>query len=187
MFTYIILTIISPLFHIVSSSDYPYIINANGQTCSDAPSSPTQAEDCTVFHSSEIACCFAEIEVDEVNKVKKCVGVNKDYRFALNHLRGINIAGYTNVNANFTCGQKDRLCGTNSPSYFLQCREHSSDAKSCCMLTDGNGDTNCILTQDKYEEETSFTLFETNDILCGSLFVEVKIMIIVVFVVGLLM
>ena len=74
---------------------------------------------------------------------------------------------HKDVTAKFECGQKEGLCGMDSPNKIFQCSEHSSTTQSCCYLTTPTY-TECILSDKKYDKETTFKLFEESTIICYS-------------------
>lgn len=177
---YLLITI---YFAYTMSSEYPYEVNPDGEDCSKAPSDPTKEEDCTKYHGEETACCFVTITLDS-GTVNKCVAVNRHHRFALDHLGKVDIAGYTDVEAEFKCGQKMRYCGVSEPDKNYQCRQHSSQQKTCCRIEYPGGEE-CILSQEKWKE-TTFTLFGKNKIYCKGKGFEVKLSWILI-IVGLLL
>ena len=145
-------------------------MNLDGDDCSDASPSPTVPEDCTNYHTEDKACCYVEIEDTNRAITPKCVEVPRDARFALNHLSIFSldpIGGphYDNVIGKFYCGQEDKLCGMDDPEKIFQCSEHSSTSKSCCFLSTPTY-TECILSDKKYNEETTFTLFDESTVYC---------------------
>lgn len=92
----------------------------------------------------------------------KCVAVPKDARFALNYLTIFSLTTsdgltYTDVIGKFLCGQEDKLCGMDVPEEVFQCSEHSSTTCSCCYLETPTY-TEFILSVQKYDKETTFTL-----------------------------
>jgi hypothetical protein len=91
-------------------------------------------------------CCF--IEKDE-NSIK-CEAFDKYILFSKEFI-------YDETNINITCNKKyqKKTCGTNNPKKLFQCREHSSNSYTCCMI-DIDGNTNCILADDKIEANYTF-------------------------------
>ena len=63
-----------------------YIVNLDGEDCSYASSNPEYPDECINYSTEETACCFVEIEKQDRTKINKCVEVERDARFALNHL-----------------------------------------------------------------------------------------------------
>ena len=166
---YINFIIIYQIFLLQSISP-AYKPNPNGKSCKDAPRNPIDEESCTSYHTNDTACCFAEIELQNRTFVQKCIPIAKNLRFALNSLTIFSFKDFDNVEyedvvADFKCGQKDMLCGTNSPDKIFQCSEHSSRDKSCCYLETPTY-TECVLSDMKYNESTTFTLFETSSLIC---------------------
>lgn len=159
-------------FIYILTSEYPYIVNPDGLDCSKSPATPISEEDCTQYHGEEMACCFVSIKLDS-GTVNKCVKVDRRHRFALDHLGKVDIAGYTDVQAEFKCGQKMRFCGMSNPDKDYKCREHSSEQKTCCRLEYPGGEE-CILSQEKWEE-TTFTMFGKNKIYCTGWNLRVKL------------
>ena len=149
-----------------------YYVNPDGQTCVDAPPNPSSENDCISYNSENEACCFATIELEDKTHENKCIPVQKEALFALNYLTiftftDYNDRKYEDVTAKFQCGHEEGLCGMNSPSKIFQCSEHSSTTKSCCYLTTPTY-TECILSPDKYDKETEFTLFGSSTVVCFS-------------------
>ena len=166
------------LLYIVSFVLCGYEINLDGETCRQAPDNPPYEEACTAYNTENEACCFATIINHDKSTENKCVPVPRDGRFALNHLTLFSFTDYdntkyTDVTATFKCGQKDKLCGMDSPSKIFQCSEHSSTTQSCCYLTTPTY-TECILSDKKYDKETSFKLFGESTIICYSNKLKIK-------------
>ena len=155
-----------------------YDINLFGESCQNAPDDPPYKEACLSYNTEETACCYATIFFQNRTSVNKCIPVQKDARFALNHLtifsfKDNNNIVYEDVTANFDCDQKDKLCGMDSPEKLFQCSEHSSTTQSCCYLTTPTY-TECILSDQKYDKETTFKLFETSTVICYSNKIVIK-------------
>ena len=155
-----------------------YVVNPDGEDCSHAPDPPSKKEDCTNYNTEDKACCFATVLLEDRTTRNKCISVDKDARFALNHLTIFSFEGYDHiqyddVTATFECGQKDKFCGMDSPSKLFQCSEHSSTTKSCCFLTTPTY-TECILSDQKYNKEKNFKLFETSTVVCKSYNIQIK-------------
>ena len=79
----IILILIYFVHYIISSE---YIVNQDGETCSNAPENPNKEYECTSYNTEDTACCFATIELHDQSTINKCIPVQKDARFALNYL-----------------------------------------------------------------------------------------------------
>ena len=60
-----------------------------------------------------------------------------------------------------------------SPEKIFQYNEHSSTTESCCFLTTPIY-TECILSDEKYDKETTFKLFETCTVFCHSNRIKIK-------------
>ena len=160
------------LLYIVTFGLCAYEINLDGETCDQAPEDPPYEEACVAYNTEDKACCFATILNNDRTIENKCVPVPKDARFALNHLTLFSFTDhkgkkYEDVTATFKCGQKDKLCGMDSPDKIFQCSEHSSTSQSCCYLTTPTY-TECILSDQKYDKETTFKLFDESTIICYS-------------------
>ena len=156
--------------------DEDYIINLDGEDCSDAPEKPESPEECTSYHTEDKACCFVEIENIDKTIVNYCVKVDRDARFALNYLTIFSFTDkrgnpHNNVMGRFSCGQEDKLCGMDVPEQIFQCSEHSSTTRSCCFLSTPTY-TECILSNKKYNEETTFKLFEDSTVYCFDYFIK---------------
>ena len=149
-----------------------YPVNQDGQDCSHADLEPTSESDCTSYNTEDEACCFATILKHDRSTINRCIPVPKNARFALNYLTlfsfkdNYNVV-YKDVTAKFECGQKEGLCGMDSPNRIFQCSEHSSTTRSCCYLTTPTY-TECILSSEKYNKETKFSLFDTSTVVCSS-------------------
>ena len=166
------------ILYIILFVSCDYEINLDGQGCRDSPREPPYKEACLSFHSKDIACCYATIEFKNRTIVNKCVPVPRDARFALNYLTVFSFTDYDNleykdVTANFECGQKDRLCGTDHPEQIFQCNEHSSSTQSCCYLSTPTY-TECVLSDKKFNQETPFNLFDTSTVICNSNKINIK-------------
>ena len=160
------------LFHLNHYILTNYQVNQDGQDCNDADLEPIFESDCTSYNTEDVACCFATIIQDDRSKINRCIPVQKDARFALNYLtlfsfKDKNDVEYKDITAKFECGQKEGLCGMDSPSKIFQCSEHSSITRSCCYLTTPTY-TECILSSEKYDKETKFNLFDTSTVVCTS-------------------
>ena len=151
-----------------------YVVNQDGEDCSDAPENPTSEKDCTIYNTEEKACCYAEIDLPNRKTAKKCIEIEKDARFALNYLSIFTYGDYKDVTATFHCGQKDKICGMDSPTKLFQCTEHSSTSKSCCFLETPTY-TECVLSDQKYHTDKTFTLFNESVITCGENMIKVDI------------
>ena len=150
--------------------DDDYQVNLDGEDCSNASRNPEIAEECTSYNTEEKACCYVEIERADKQITKKCVEVDRNARFALNHLTIFTLTAndgevFEDVMGRFQCGQEDKLCGMDVPEEIFQCSEHSSTSKSCCYLTTPTY-TECILSDKKYNEETTFKLFDESTVYC---------------------
>ena len=150
--------------------DDDYQVNLDGEDCSNASRNPENAEECTSYNTEEKACCYVEIERADKQITKKCVEVDRNARFALNHLTIFTLTAndgevFEDVMGRFQCGQEDKLCGMDVPEEIFQCSEHSSISKSCCYLTTPTY-TECILSDKKYNEETTFKLFDESTVYC---------------------
>ena len=150
--------------------DDDYQVNLDGEDCSNASRNPEIAEECTSYNTEEKACCYVEIERADKQITKKCVEVDRNARFALNHLTIFTLTAndgevFEDVMGRFQCGQEDKLCGMDVPEEIFQCSEHSSTSKSCCYLTTPTY-TECILSDKKYNEETTYKLFDESTVYC---------------------
>ena len=167
-------------------SQPPYTINLDNEDCSKAPANPENEEQCTSYNTEDTACCYVEIENIDRSIESKCVAVKKDARFALNHLTIFSLkdsdtsdgSSYTDVIGRFKCGQEDRLCGMDVPDEIFQCSEHSSTTRSCCYLETPTY-TECILSDQKYDKETTFVLFEESTVYCNNEFFGFNLLILI--------
>jgi hypothetical protein len=167
------------------NSNEEYLINLDGEDCSYAPSNPENEEQCTSYNTEDMACCYVEIEKIDRTIVKKCVEVEKDARFALNHLTIFSLKTSDNIEYNdvigkFKCGQEDKFCGMNVPNEIFQCSEHSSTTRSCCYLSTPTY-TECILSDKKYDKETTFKLFEDSNVYCLEKFYRIQLITFICF------
>ena len=158
---YLKLTLI--FFYLFTYIYSEYTVNLDGETCDNAILEPNSESDCTSYNTEDEACCFATIELHDRTKINRCIPVQKDARFALNHLtifsfKDKNNEEFTDIIADFKCGQKKEFCGMDSPEKIFQCSEHSSTTRSCCYLTTPTY-TEYILSSEKYNKETKFNLF----------------------------
>ena len=166
----ILIKIILIFFFLIKYILPEYTVNVDGEDCSNSPLEPQSESDCTSYNTEEKACCFATIEKDDRTTIYRCIEVEKDARFALNHLTIFtftdkNNVKYENVIADFQCGQKTEYCGMDSPEKIFQCSEHSSTTRSCCYLSTPTY-TECILSPEKYNKETKFDLFGSSTVVC---------------------
>ena len=164
-----------------------FIVNLDGEDCSYASSNPEYPDECINYSTEETACCFVEIEKQDRTKINKCVEVERDARFALNHLTIFSLKTnhgeeFTDVIGRFTCGQEDKLCGMDVPEKIFQCSEHSSTTRSCCYLETPTY-TECILSNKKYDKETTFTLFEDSNVYCGGSIIDIKRVFLLAFLI----
>ena len=107
---------------------------------------------CDCEKTDNQTCCYIEYQSDEENVVfSECKNFENKYLFAIN---------FVNEYFNITCKKtyQNQTCGTNNPKKLFQCREHSSKSNTCCML-DVNGNTNCILADDKFEQDNSDNIY----------------------------
>ena len=167
------------------NSNEEYLINLDGEDCSYAPSNPENEEQCTSYNTEDMACCYVEIEKIDRTIVKKCVEVEKDARFALNHLTIFSLKTSDNIEYNdvigkFKCGQEDKFCGMDVPDEIFQCSEHSSTTRSCCYLSTPTY-TECILSDKKYDKETTFKLFEDSNVYCLEKFYRIQLITFICF------
>ena len=142
-----------------------YVINEDGESCENAPENPETEEDCNIYHTESLSCCFVTIIHDDNSIENKCWEFKKDLRYFLNYLNVFSYKGYNNIKANFSCNQIDQSCGINSPKELYECSEHSSKSKSCCLLKTPTS-SNCILSQKKYTETTNVTIFDNYYVTC---------------------
>ena len=165
--------------------DDDYQVNLDGEDCSNASRNPEIAEECTSYNTEEKACCYVEIERADKQITKKCVEVDRNARFALNHLTIFTLTAndgevFEDVIGKFQCGQEDKLCGMDVPEEIFQCSEHSSTSKSCCYLTTPTY-TECILSDKKYNEETTYKLFDESTVYCYGKIINVNVFILMAF------
>ena len=165
--------------------DDDYQVNLDGEDCSNASRNPEIAEECTSYNTEEKACCYVEIERADKQITKKCVEVDRNARFALNHLTIFTLTAndgevFEDVMGRFQCGQEDKLCGMDVPEEIFQCSEHSSTSKSCCYLTTPTY-TECILSDKKYNEETTYKLFDESTVYCYGKIINDNVFILMVF------
>ena len=165
--------------------DDDYQVNLDGEDCSNASRNPEIAEECTSYNTEEKACCYVEIERADKQITKKCVEVDRNARFALNHLTIFTLTAndgevFEDVIGKFQCGQVDQLCGMDVPEEIFQCSEHSSTSKSCCYLTTPTY-TECILSDKKYNEETTYKLFDESTVYCYGKIINVNVFILMAF------
>ena len=165
--------------------DDDYQVNLDGEDCSNASRNPEIAEECTSYNTEEKACCYVEIERADKQITKKCVEVDRNARFALNHLTIFTLTAndgevFEDVMGTFQCGQEDKLCGMDVPEEIFQCSEHSSTSKSCCYLTTPTY-TECILSDKKYNEETTYKLFDESTVYCYGKIINHNIFILMAF------
>ena len=160
------------IIYLVTNILSEYTVNQDGETCDNSPNEPNSESDCTSYNTEDTACCFATIELPSREKKNKCIPVQKDARFALNHLTIFSFTDkdaaqtqYKDIIADFKCGQKKEFCGMDSPEKIFQCSEHSSTTRSCCYLTTPTY-TECILSSEKYNKETKFNLFGSSTVVC---------------------
>ena len=165
--------------------DDDYQVNLDGEDCSNASRNPEIAEECTSYNTEEKACCYVEIERADKQITKKCVEVDRNARFALNHLTIFTLTAndgevFEDVMGKFQCGQEDKLCGMDVPEEIFQCSEHSSTSKSCCYLTTPTY-TECILSDKKYNEETTYKLFDESTVYCYGKIINHNVFILMAF------
>ena len=165
--------------------DDDYQVNLDGEDCSNASRNPEIAEECTSYNTEEKACCYVEIERADKQITKKCVEVDRNARFALNHLTIFTLTAndgevFEDVMGTFQCGQEDKLCGMDVPEEIFQCSEHSSTSKSCCYLTTPTY-TECILSDKKYNEETTYKLFDESTVYCYGKIINHNVFILMAF------
>ena len=165
--------------------DDDYQVNLDGEDCSNASRNPEIAEECTSYNTEEKACCYVEIERADKQITKKCVEVDRNARFALNHLTIFTLTAndgevFEDVMGEFQCGQEDKLCGMDVPEEIFQCSEHSSTSKSCCYLTTPTY-TECILSDKKYNEETTYKLFDESTVYCYGKIINHNVFILMAF------
>ena len=165
--------------------DDDYQVNLDGEDCSNASRNPEIAEECTSYNTEEKACCYVEIERADKQITKKCVEVDRNARFALNHLTIFTLTAndgevFEDVMGRFQCGQEDKLCGMDVPEEIFQCSEHSSTSKSCCYLTTPTY-TECILSDKKYNEETTYKLFDESTVYCYGKIINTNVFILMAF------
>ena len=165
--------------------DDDYQVNLDGEDCSNASRNPEIAEECTSYNTEEKACCYVEIERADKQITKKCVEVDRNARFALNHLTIFTLTAndgevFEDVIGKFQCGQEDKLCGMDVPEEIFQCSEHSSTSKSCCYLTTPTY-TECILSDKKYNEETTYKLFDESTVYCYGKIINHNVFILMAF------
>ena len=165
--------------------DDDYQVNLDGEDCSNASRNPEIAEECTSYNTEEKACCYVEIERADKQITKKCVEVDRNARFALNHLTIFTLTAndgevFEDVMGKFQCGQEDKLCGMDVPEEIFQCSEHSSTSKSCCYLTTPTY-TECILSDKKYNEETTYKLFDESTVYCYGKIINDNVFILMAF------
>ena len=165
--------------------DDDYQVNLDGEDCSNASRNPEIAEECTSYNTEEKACCYVEIERADKQITKKCVEVDRNARFALNHLTIFTLTAndgevFEDVMGRFQCGQEDKLCGMDVPEEIFQCSEHSSTSKSCCYLTTPTY-TECILSDKKYNEETTYKLFDESTVYCYGKIINDNVFILMAF------
>ena len=165
--------------------DDDYQVNLDGEDCSNASRNPEIAEECTSYNTEEKACCYVEIERADKQITKKCVEVDRNARFALNHLTIFTLTAndgevFEDVMGKFQCGQVDQLCGMDVPEEIFQCSEHSSTSKSCCYLTTPTY-TECILSDKKYNEETTYKLFDESTVYCYGKIINHNVFILMAF------
>ena len=165
--------------------DDDYQVNLDGEDCSNASRNPEIAEECTSYNTEEKACCYVEIERADKQITKKCVEVDRNARFALNHLTIFTLTAndgevFEDVIGKFQCGQEDKLCGMDVPEEIFQCSEHSSTSKSCCYLTTPTY-TECILSDKKYNEETTYKLFDESTVYCYGKIINDNVFILMAF------
>ena len=165
--------------------DDDYQVNLDGEDCSNASRNPEIAEECTSYNTEEKACCYVEIERADKQITKKCVEVDRNARFALNHLTIFTLTAndgevFEDVMGTFQCGQEDKLCGMDVPEEIFQCSEHSSTSKSCCYLTTPTY-TECILSDKKYNEETTYKLFDESTVYCYGKTINDNVFILMAF------
>ena len=165
--------------------DDDYQVNLDGEDCSNASRNPEIAEECTSYNTEEKACCYVEIERADKQITKKCVEVDRNARFALNHLTIFTLTAndgevFEDVMGRFQCGQEDKLCGMDVPEEIFQCSEHSSTSKSCCYLTTPTY-TECILSDKKYNEETTYKLFDESTVYCYGKIINHNVFILMAF------
>ena len=67
----------------IIAEDDEYIFNEDGEDCSYAKENPQREEDCTLFHTENIACCFAVITKEDNTTENKCWPVQRDLRYFL--------------------------------------------------------------------------------------------------------
>ena len=185
------------IFYIISFILSEYEVNPDGEGCMNAPRHPPYKEACLSYNTEEIACCYATIIFLNRTTVNKCIPAPKGARFALNHLtifsyKDYDNTEYENITATFECGQKDKLCGMDSPHKLFQCSEHSSTTQSCCFLSTPTY-TECILSSEKYDKETTFKLFDSSTVVCYSIKITIKngikffYIFIVIYIIGLIL
>ena len=165
------------IFSFISSND-DYIINLDGENCVNAPSNPENEEQCTNYNTEETACCYVEIEKIDKTLIHKCVEVERNARFALNYLTIFSLKAsdgeeFNDVIGRFKCGQDDKLCGMDHPEEIFQCSEHSSTSRSCCYLSTPTY-TECILSDQKYDNGKTFKLFEESTVFCSLNIIKIK-------------
>ena len=171
-----ILIYLNLIVTVISEENELYIFNEDGEDCSYAEENPTSEFDCTRYHTENISCCFAVITKQDNTTENKCWPIQRNLRYFVNYLNIFNYSNYKyiNIKAQFYCNQIDQTCGIDSPKELYECSEHSSKSKSCCLLTTPT-QTNCIMSQTKFNDGTNISLFEGIYIICSDYFLYSKI------------
>lgn len=161
------LTIIS--FHLIF-----LIPITQSQSCTSV--TPTKPQDCkekTNPNSSDPICCYVLIG----SLTPECVEVKRDYHFALGFINRITYKTYINETAEFDCDQTKHTCGISDPKELYQCRKHSSTSQTCCKLNYAGGNTDCILANYKFDNQTHNETLFGNIVECESSIIAIGYLI----------
>ena len=135
---------------------------------------PTKEGDCFEHDTEDNACCFVTIIKEDNPPENECWPIEKNLRYFLNYLTVFDYKEHKNIKANFSCNNtEEQSCGIDNPTKFYECSEHSSKLKSCCMLVTPTK-TNCVMSQEKFDDGTNITIFDNNYIICDQLYLVAK-------------
>jgi hypothetical protein len=157
-----------------------FILVESQQACRNV-TTPHYKTDCYPYKDDSYSCCFANLTLPNNSTNTTCFPMDKRFEFAGQFLTQYDLGNGTYVNATVSCStDPQKTCSTDSPHRLADCRFDGSHSTSCCMITDGTGHGNCILSKNfKFGNDTNYTIFNTTIQCSGSYFYLSKLLLIV--------
>lgn len=112
---------------------------------------PHSGQDCYDMTGQDFTCCHLTVFNNNHTNSTQCIVIDRMWDFVPFFATEYEVSPGVYVNASATCQSTAEVtCSMDHPLLLRDCRYHGSSANSCCKITNKHGDTDCILSHEKF-------------------------------------